>query len=107
ATSNNGAISQTGALTVACISSFNAGNNTINLSTNGGSNAFTGAVSLLNSGVNNVSLTNSIATLLGTSTVGTGTLSLTRGGSLTQNGILTQGTSAGTLTLTATNAATS
>src|SRR5206468_1945892 len=46
---SNGAISQTGALTVPGSASFSAGANSINLTTNGASNSFTGAVLLSNS----------------------------------------------------------
>src|SRR5206468_3039846 len=80
---SNGAISQTGALTVPVSASFSAGANSINLTTNGASNSFTGAVLLSDSGTNDVSLTNSIALSLGASTIGRN-LTLVSGGSISQ-----------------------
>src|ERR1019366_7931229 len=47
-------------------------------------NNFTGAVSLANSGANNVSLTNAVATVLGASGVGSGTLTVHSTGAITQ-----------------------
>ena len=105
----NGAITQTGTLTVPGTASFNAGANAIDLSTNGGSNSFTGAVTLLNSGTNNVTLNDNRALILAASTVGQN-LNITANGAITQNGILTvPGTSsfnagANAITLTQTNA---
>ncbi len=93
AVTSNGAITQTGTGIVqasgASTATFNAGANAITL--NNGGNNFTGAVSLNNSGANAVSLTNSIATVLGASTVGTGLLTVTSNGALTQSGIITDG----------------
>ncbi len=82
-----GAISQTGALVVPGTASFTAGSNTINLTTNGASNSFTGAITLSNSGANAVTLTNSIATVLAASTVGNN-LTIVSGGALSQVGAL-------------------
>ncbi|RAN82218.1 hypothetical protein B5P43_11205, partial [Bacillus sp. SRB_336] len=65
-------ISQTGALGVTGSSSLAAGANAITL-TNAGNN-FTGAVSLSNSGANNVSIRDANGLTLGNVTVGTGTL---------------------------------
>ncbi len=84
---SGGAISQTGALVVPGTSSFSAGSNTINLTTNGTSNSFTGAITLSNSGANAVTLTNSIATSLAASTVG-GNLTIISGGNISQTGAL-------------------
>ena len=91
----NGAITQTGAITVAGASSFNAGANPITL-TNAG-NDFTGAVSLNNSGANNVALTDANAIVLGTSSVGTGTLTVNAIGAntITQTGPIVQAPGAG------------
>ncbi len=61
---SGGALSQTGALVVPGASSFSAGTNAINLTTNGASNSFTGAITLSNSGAKAVTLTNDIATSL-------------------------------------------
>lgn len=92
-----GALSQTGVLTVPGTSSFNAGAHAITMTQN---NVFTGAVTLTNSGANNVALTNSIALSLGTSSVGSGTLNLT-GVGVTQTGTITQASSAGAATINA------
>ena len=96
-----GAISQSGAIVVPGTSSFTAGSNGIDLSTNGSSNNFTGAVTLSNSGANDVTLTNSTALVLGASNVGQN-LSLTAGGSITETGALT--VTGGVTTVALTNA---
>ncbi len=80
-------IEPTGALVVPGTSSFSAGANAINLTTNGTSNSFTGAITLSNSGANAVTLTNSIATVLAASTVGNN-LTIVSGGALSQSGAL-------------------
>ncbi len=84
---SGGNISQTGALVVPGTSSFSAGSNAIDLTTNGTSNSFTGAITLSNSGANAVTLTNSIATVLAASTV-SGNLTIVSGGALSQTGAL-------------------
>jgi hypothetical protein len=86
--SAGGAISQTGALTVAGTSSFSAGANTITLTN--GSNDFTGAVSLSNSNNNDVSVTDVNALVLGASTLGRN-LTVVANGAITQTGALTVG----------------
>ncbi len=96
-------VTQTGAITQATsagAATINAGAGPITLTNSG--NTFTGSVSLINSGANNIALQNSGSLTLGTSTVGTGTLSLTSGGAITQTGILTQPTLAGVITLAST-----
>ncbi|TCT01010.1 beta strand repeat-containing protein, partial [Paralcaligenes ureilyticus] len=106
-------ITQTGAITQAAgagAASFTAGAGAITL-TNAG-NTFTGAVSLSNSGANDVALSNGAnALLLGTSSVGRGALTVS-GTGITQTGAITQtaGTGAasfnagtGALTLTDTD----
>ncbi len=98
-------VSQTGAITQAAsagAATINAGVGPITLLNS--SNHFTGSVSLLNSGLNNIALVNNDALVLGTSTIGTGTLSLTSGGAITQTGILTQSAFAGAITLASTAA---
>ena len=98
-TTGAGAVTQNGAIS-AGTGSFNAGAGTITLSTAG--NKFTGAVSLSNTGANNVALSNSGGALvLGTSSVGTGTLAIAAGGAITQNGTITQAAGAGAATFTA------
>ena len=87
-----GAITQTGALTIAGITTLAAGINDITL-TNGANNFSTVGIT---SG-NDVSLVDSNALGLGASTV-TGNLNVTTGGALTQSGALTV---AGTTTLAA------
>ncbi|MES2259000.1 MAG: filamentous hemagglutinin N-terminal domain-containing protein [Pseudomonadota bacterium] len=91
-TSNDGAITQTGAFDVGA-ASFNAGAAAITL-TNAG-NSFSGAVALTNSGANNVALTSAGALEFGTSSLGSGTLSVTSGGALSQSGQIVQSSGAG------------
>jgi len=103
ATSNDGAISQSGGLTVSGTSAFDAGNAGITLT--GPGNHFVGAVSLTNSGANNVALDNGThALVLGSSNVGSGTLALA-GNGISQVGSLTQAAGAGAVTLTASSGA--
>lgn len=94
-----GNISQTGALIVPEIVSFNAGSNEILLSSN---NQFTGPINLSNTGNNNVQLKNSLATILGTVTVGQD-LSLTSGGNITQNSTITATNGVSAFAVTALN----
>ena len=100
-----GAITETGALTVTGTSSFTAGGNPITLTQ---ANSLTGAITFSNSGANNVSLTNSIATVLAASTVGQN-LTITSSGAISETGALTvPGTSsfsasANAITLTQSN----
>ena len=102
----NGAITQASALTIAGASSFNAGANAITLTN--ASNDFGGVVSLSNSGLSNVALTDINAIQLGTVSVGTGTFTINAGGAITQNSALTiagaSSFSAGANTITLTNA---
>ena len=72
---------------------------------NNTSNAFTGAVSINNTGGNNVVLTNNRALILGASSIGSGTLGLTASGSISQTGPLTQALAAGVITITENTAA--
>src|SRR4029077_9793120 len=89
-------------------SSFSASAHAITL---GSANSFTGAITLSNSGANDVSLTNNIATLLAASSVGNN-LTISSNGAITQTGVLTvPGTSsfnagANAITLTQANALT-
>jgi len=80
-----GAITQSGVLTVPGTSSFTTGNFAITLNS---ANNLAGAISLNNTGANNVSLTNAIAVILGASNLGSGTLAITAnigaGSSITQ-----------------------
>jgi hypothetical protein len=87
-----GAITQSGALSVAGTSSFNAGTNTITLGN--AANDFVGAVSLTNSGANDVVLTDANGLILGASTLGSGTLTVDSVG-ITQVGPITQAAAAG------------
>ncbi len=83
-----GAITQSGALSVAGASSFSAGVNAITL---GGANNFVGAVAFSNSGAANNVVINDISDLnLSASSAG-GTLTATAGGTLTLSGSLTAG----------------
>ncbi len=99
---SGGALTQSGVITQAAsagAASITAGANAITLTN--ASNDFTGAVSLSNSGANNVSLRNTNALDLGTVSVGSGTLTVQSGGALTQSGVITQAASAGAATFTA------
>src|SRR5207253_1941594 len=77
--------------------SFSAAANPITLTS---ANALTGAVTLSDSGANDVALTNTLATVLAASTVGRN-LVLTAGGSVSETGALTVG---GTTTVSLTAA---
>jgi hypothetical protein len=79
--SNAGTITQAGKLLVTGTSDLTAGANAIIL--DDALNNFTGAVSLSNSGANNVSLRDTNALVLGTVGVGSGTLDVQAGGALT------------------------
>src|SRR3990167_8248711 len=100
-TTNHGAITQDAPLTVNGTSSFTAGTALINLPLN---NTFTNAVSLFNSGANNIAITTSGALLVGRSSIGTGTLTLTSGGSMSQNDSIIQEANALGITLKTTAA---
>ncbi len=97
---SNGALGQTGALSVTGLSSFNAGAGSITL-TNPANN-FVGAVSLANTGANNVAVTDANAIVLGASSVGSGTLAVTASGanSITQTGAIVQAAGAGAASFT-------
>jgi autotransporter-associated beta strand protein len=98
-TTTMGGITQGGAWSVAGSSTLATGANAITLASVG--NDFAGAVSLYNSGANDVVLNNgSNALTLGASAVGTGTLTVT-GGAITQTGAITQAAGAGTATFDA------
>src|SRR5262249_57781831 len=75
--------------------SFTTGAGAITLTN--AANDFTGAVSLNNSGANNVAVTDANAIVLGASTVGSGTLTVTATGanSITQTGAIVQAAAAG------------
>ena len=86
-----GAITQTGAVVQAAaagVASFSAGANPITL--NNAANDFTGAVALSNSGANDVALTDVNALALAASSVGSGTLTVTASGAITQTGAVVQ-----------------
>ncbi|MBS0359671.1 MAG: hypothetical protein JSS53_10400, partial [Proteobacteria bacterium] len=79
----NGAITQSGILTVPGTSSFISGANPITLNS---ANSFTGAVTFTNSGANDVSVVDSIALLLGTSTIGQNFSATAGGTGISQSG---------------------
>ena len=81
-----GAITQTGAIDADLASSFTAGANAITLTN--ASNDFSGAVSLSNSGTNDVALTDANALDLGTVTVGQN-LSVIASGVISDSGVVT------------------
>ncbi len=76
---------------------INAGAGPITLGN--GSNVFLGAVSLNNSGANNILLANSGALVMGASNIGTGTLGILAGGSVSESGAILQTAGAGDVTL--------
>jgi CSLREA domain-containing protein len=88
-----GTISQNGLITVVGLATFNAGANPITL-TNAG-NDFTGPVSLNSTGPT-VAITDTNAFVFGSSTLGSGTLTVNAVG-ITQSGAITQASSAGTV----------
>jgi hypothetical protein len=99
-TSQNG-ISGTGLITQANAAggvTFNAGAGVITLTNTG--NNFTGSVSLSNTGVNNVAITDVNAIDFAASTLGSGTFTVNAVG-ITQSGAITQASSAGTATFNA------
>lgn len=99
-TTTGGNIAQGGVFTVSGSSSFTAGAHAISLAN--GSNTFTGAVSLSNSGAHNVTLTNSTVFSLGNVSVGSGTLNLTGAGiNQALGGSITQASGAGAATFNA------
>lgn len=84
-------ISQTGPFVVSGTGTFNGGAGPITL-TDAGNNF--GTVVLNNSGPNNVAVTDVNALILGASALGTGTLTMTTGGAITQTGSITQAAAA-------------
>jgi len=92
-------ITQSGSLTVGGATTVNAGAGAIALGTT--TNALNGTVSLNNSGANNVTLVNNVATILATSNVGSGALSVTSNGAIAQTGSIAQAAGAGTATFVA------
>ena len=96
------AITQTGPIVQAAgagAASFTTGAGAITLNT--ATNNFTGPVSLTNTGLNNVSITDTNALALGTVNVGSGTLAIQSNGALTQAGAITQAAGAGAVTVNA------
>jgi len=87
----------TGTVTIGGTSSFTAGGS---ITLMNATNNFIGAVSLNNTGANNVSIVDVNAIVLGTSSVGSGTLSVT-GVGITQTGGITQAIGAGNATFNA------
>ena len=100
ATSTTGAITQNAGLTITGTSNINAGGAVITL--NQSLNNFGGAVSLTNTGANAVRITDANALILGTSSVGSGTLTVVATGanSITQTGTITQAAGAGATSFT-------
>ena len=96
-------ITQLVAINVTGASSFSAGANAITLTQN---NSLTGAITLSNSGANNVQLTNATATSLAASTVGQN-LTVSSTGAITETGVLTVPGTLTTNSATGTNLGTS
>ena len=96
-TLRGGAITQSGAWTIS---------NALTLASSGAitlteANDFTGTVNITNSGANNVSIKDANALSLGTVAVGSGTLTVTASGAITQSGPITQAAGAGAVSITA------
>lgn len=100
-TTYNGAITQAGSFSAGGISSFVTGDYAITLTNLG--NALAGAVSLRNTGLNDVSLSNGQALLLGNVATGSGALTLLSSGAMTQAAgtSISQGPAAGAVMLDA------
>ncbi|MEN6411879.1 MAG: hypothetical protein ABFC84_03815 [Veillonellales bacterium] len=92
----HGDVTQAGVLTVTDTTNISAGAGVISLGNSG--NSFTGAVTLTNSGTNDISLTNTKATKLAGVTAGQN-LTVTSGGDISQSGAIDA--HSGTTTLTA------
>ena len=92
-----GAITQTGALVVPGTTSFTTGSFAITLTE--ATNDFTGAVSLANTGTNDVAVTDTNALVVGTSSIGQN-LTLVAGGHITQTGAITATAGVTTATVT-------
>ncbi len=96
---NGVGITQTGVgITVPGAATFNSGAGVITLTTAG--NDFQDSVSLNNSGVNAVQVTDTNAIEFGASSVGTDTLTVISGGAITQSGAIVQGAGAGIASFT-------
>ncbi|MEJ2565209.1 MAG: hypothetical protein P8141_04435, partial [Gammaproteobacteria bacterium] len=91
----NGAVNQRAGNLAVAAANINAGAGSINLTQ--AANDFTAAVSLNNSGANNVAVTDANAINLGASSVGTGTLTV-NGVGITQSGAITQAAGSGAAT---------
>jgi hypothetical protein len=91
---SSGNINQNNPITVAGIASFNAANG---IDLTNASNNFMGTVNLSNSGTNNVAITDANSITIGTTSLGTGTLTVNAVG-ITQSGAITQASGAGTAT---------
>jgi hypothetical protein len=87
---SGGAISQSGALTVINSASFTTGGFTINLSANGAGNDF-GSVQLVNTGANNVDITDGTGLDLGTSSIGGDLIAVAGTGNITDSGTVSVG----------------
>ncbi|HVZ62967.1 MAG TPA: autotransporter-associated beta strand repeat-containing protein, partial [Lacunisphaera sp.] len=94
--SSGGAVGQTEELAVGGTTSIDAGANAITLTNT--ANDFTGAVSLTNTGGNNVAITDANALDFGTTSLGSGTLTVTATGITQTGGAITQAASAGAVT---------
>ena len=84
-----GDITQSGAATITGDASFSAGGNVITLNSEG--NDFTGAVSLTNTGTNNITIDDANDLVLGTVSIAAGNLNVDNAGTITQNGVVSVG----------------
>lgn len=93
-----GDITQTGAIALTGTAKFDAGSHAIKLDTEG--NNFAGAVTLSNSGANNVALSTSKDLVLAESKLGSGSLAIVAKGAISQTGAITQQAQAGKTSFT-------
>jgi hypothetical protein len=89
AATSGGTITQSGALTVDSTSSFTTDVAAQSITLDNTSNVFTGAVSLSTTGASNATLTNNTALDLGTIGIGTGALTISANGAITDTGVTT------------------
>ena len=82
-------ITQSGAIDADSTASFDAGGNVITL--NSEANDFSGAVSLTNTGTNNVTIDDANDLVLGTISIAAGDLNVDNAGTITQTGIVSVG----------------
>ena len=86
---SGGTITQSGAIDADSTASFSSGGNAITL--NSEANDFTGAVSLTNTGANNVTIDDANDLILGTVSIAAGDLNVDNAGNISQTGVVSVG----------------